>query len=293
MAFHLNTIWLFTASDIKSVVIPETLLGVSTALTGPLLTTNSSPKTVDVLKRIPRIILWNWLSLLFFDIDNQFQAGSIVEDTVNKPWRLLPSGRLTASEARHLLILVIPIVIIGKLYLGGTAEASALMIGSFVYNYLQGADESFLFRNLLNAGGYICYSSGSMKVATGHGQYELNVTAATWLAIIGVIIATTLQMQDMPEDTARGRRTIPVLYGDKIARFSIAIPVISWSLICAIYWELNWAGCVKVGLSCAVFDGRLLLLRTQAADGVSWKFWCVWMVTVYLLPLLGRSEILA
>ena len=234
-------------------------------------------------------MLWNWLSLLFFDIDNQFQPGSILEDAVNKPWRAIPSGRLTAAEARHLLILVLPVVILSTLYLGGTAEASALMIGTFVYNDLRGADESFLFRNLLNAGGYICYSSGSMKVATGHGQHKLNDTAAVWLAIIGAIICTTLQMQDMPDvagDRVRGRRTVPVVYGDGVARVSIAIPVLAWSVICPSFWQSNVLGHVVIGCACAFFVGRLLLFRTHAADILTWKFWCIWMTTVYLLPVL-------
>ena len=235
-------------------------------------------------------MLWNWLNLLFFDIDNQFQPGSIVEDTVNKPWRAIPSGRLSPAEARHLLILVIPIVILGSLYLGGTREASALMIGTFVYNDLQGADENVLFRNLLNGGGYICYSSGSMKVATGHGKHELNDTASIWLAMIGAIITTTLQMQDMPDvagDAARGRRTIPIKYGDRVARLSITIPVMLWSICCSMFWKPFTMGSLMVGCSCACFTGRLLWLRTAAADGLTWKFWCIWMTMIYLLPLLS------
>ncbi|KAI9840713.1 MAG: hypothetical protein M1830_007917, partial [Pleopsidium flavum] len=81
IAFHLYTIWLFTSSDIKSVIIPETALGIASALSGNLLTTNAAPNLSEVLARTPQIMLWNWLNLLLFDVNNQFQADSVLEDS--------------------------------------------------------------------------------------------------------------------------------------------------------------------------------------------------------------------
>lgn len=226
------------------------------------------------------------MNLLLFDIDNQFQPGSITEDTLNKPWRAIPSQRLTAQQARHCLLLVIPTVFCATLYLGGTREAVTLMVMTWMYNDLHGADVSIATRNLLNAFGYMCYSSGSMRVA-GLSTNE-STKAKYWLALIGGVIFTTLQMQDMPDvrgDAARGRRTVPLVYGDCIARWSIAVPVVAWSFIFPAFWGMNPSGYIPTVGAGGVFIARLLMRRSSAADGDTWKLWCVWLTTIYLLPV--------
>ncbi|MCJ1280742.1 hypothetical protein MMC26_000059 [Xylographa opegraphella] len=287
-AFHIHTLWLFTASDIKSVIIPGTLLSLSAGLSGPLLTTNPSPTVPAVLARTPLIIMWNWLSLLLFCIDNQFQPHSILEDAVNKPWRALPSHRLSPREARRLLLGVIPTVFLATFRLGGIREAVTLKLLTWMYNYLGGADDGVVVRNLLNALGYMCYGSGSMVIAAGYGQHELAPRAYPWLAILGAIIFTTRQLQDMPDvhgDAARGRQTVPLLYGDSFARYSIAVPVVAWSLLCPAFWGsdlLGYAAPLVIGLFLGV---RLLLRRSVAADADTWKVWCVWISVIYVLPV--------
>ncbi|CAO1603225.1 hypothetical protein XANCAGTX0491_006817 [Xanthoria calcicola] len=286
--YHAYTIWLFTVSDIKSVIVPETILGVTTALSGSLLTDNDRPDPWQIFHRIPNTIAWNWLSLFLFDLCNQSQTESVLEDSLNKPWRAIPSKRITAKQTRTLLLLVIPSVYLATRSLGGTWEAVTLMLGTWMYNDLGGADNGPFVRNLLNGFGYICYSSGSMKVATGYGQHDLNETSTWWLAMIGGIIFTTLQMQDMPDihgDAKRGRLTIPLIYGDGAARWSIAIPVVAWSAICPIFWGVGFAGSMLPLVAATIFLTRLFLYRSVKDDSLTWWFWCSWLSSVYILPL--------
>ncbi|MCJ1257383.1 hypothetical protein MMC24_005208 [Lignoscripta atroalba] len=269
LTFHLHTIWLFARNDLKSIVFPETAFGIFSALSGSLLTTNSAPNLVDVLARIPRVLLWNWLNVLLFDVSNQRLPDSIVEDSVNKSWRPLPSGRLTADATRRLLLVLIPIVFVASIYLGGMQETVALMVMTWMYNDLGGADENYLVRNLMNVGGFVCFSSGATAVAVGYGQHELNKKAYSWLAIVGAIVFSTLQMQDLPDmegDAARGRRTLPLVHGEWIARWSIAVPVIAWSLICPAFWELGIFGYTASVAIGALLVFRILMLRSVAAD---------------------------
>ena len=161
------------------------------------------------------------------------------------------------------------------------------MVMTWMYNDLEGSDHIFM-RNILNGLGYMCYSSGSMIVATGYGQETLNRRASMWLVCIGAIIFTTLQMQDMPDvkgDAARNRRTVPVIYGDAVARWSIAVPVVFWSLMCPVFWEMDVMGYLAPNFIGSVFVIRLLLWRSVVADGVTWKMWCVWITTIYMLPV--------
>ncbi|KAL8833477.1 MAG: hypothetical protein Q9170_004251 [Blastenia crenularia] len=291
---HLYTTWLFTVSDIKSVIVPETILGLTSALSGSLLTNNDTPQPWEIFLRTPKVILWNWLNLFLFDLCNQSQTQSVLEDSVNKPWRAIPSRRISATQTRTLLLLVVPSVYLATLKLGGTWESVTLMIGTWMYNDLGGADNGVVVRNLLNGFGYICYSSGSMKVATGFGQNDLNETSSIWLGMIGAIIFTTLQMQDMADvhgDAKRGRMTIPLIYGDRAARWSIAVPVVAWSLICPAFWGVGFMGYMLPIAAAGVFLTRLFLYRTVADDGLTWWFWCSWISSVFLTPLSKRYGI--
>ena len=240
------------------------------------------------------MVLWNWLNLLIFDIANQRLPNSILEDSVNKPWRAIPAKRMTATEARRLLLAVLPIVFLITLKLGGMEETVAMMVLTWMYNDLGGADESFIVRNLINAFGFICYSSGATRVAAGYGEYSLNGAAFQWLAMVGSVVFTTLQMQDMADqegDAARGRATVPLVLGDGFARWTIAIPVLIWSLVCPAFWALPWTGYMGPLVLGGILAGRLLCFRSVPADKITWKLWCLWTISLYLLPLCKNPEV--
>ena len=195
--YNVHTIWLVTRNDLKSIVFPETAFGICSALSGPMITSNNSPDVDSILKRIPLVLLWTWINVLIFDLANQRLPNSIIEDSINKPWRPIPSGRLSPCEARRLLLAVVPVATLVTFYTGGMEETIFMNTLEYMYNDLGGADENFVVRNLINAAGFICYSAGATRVACGHGQHSLNQKAYHWLAIIGAIIFSTLQMQDM------------------------------------------------------------------------------------------------
>ena len=195
--YDFHTIWLVTRNDLKSIVVPETAFGICSALAGPMLTSNESPNAIGILMRVPLVVLWVWINVLIFDLANQRLPNSIIEDSVNKAWRPIPSGRLSASQARHLLLAVLPVGILTTFYTGGMEETIVMNTLVYMYNDLGGADENFVVRNIINAAGFVCYSAGATRVACGHDQYSLNKKAYQWLAIIGGIVFSTLQMQDM------------------------------------------------------------------------------------------------
>ncbi len=289
MQYHLRTLWLTTCNDLKSIVIPETAFGIFSALSGPVLTTNQAPDLLAILKRLPLVTLWCWANVLIFDLANQRLTGSVLEDSINKPWRPLPSGRITALQAKRLLLAVLPVGFVLTLYIGGMEETVAMMALTWMYNDLGGADESYFVRNLINAFGFMCYSSGATLVASGHGQHTLNREAYHWLAMVGAIVLTTLQMQDMSDqegDQARGRGTIPLVLGDWAARWSIAIPVSFWSLACPLFWKLHPIAFILPLILGGLVAIRILLLRTVDDDKLTWKLWNVWISCLYLLPLI-------
>ena len=189
---------------------------------------------------------------------------------------------------------MLPLVCLVTYSLGGLLESTIMIALSWMYNDLGGADENFVIRNLINACGFMCYSSGATVVAAGYGQYELNTNASKWLAIVGLVVFTTLQMQDMADmegDAARGRRTLPLVYGESIAQWSIAVAVAFWSIGCPVFWNcgaIGYLASVSVG---SLLSVRVIIFRGPHAYRKTWVCWCIWTITIYLQPLLSDMNL--
>ncbi|RAH58736.1 hypothetical protein BO85DRAFT_477362 [Aspergillus piperis CBS 112811] len=139
---HLPTlIWHFTESNIPTFVLPNSAFGFLGALSGPALTTSPTPPHLStLLPRLPLLILFNWALVFIFDLSNQRLPESIHEDHLNKPWRPLPTNRITADQTRRLLLATIPIVLGITYTLGVWQETCPILILTWMYNDLKGCD---------------------------------------------------------------------------------------------------------------------------------------------------------
>ncbi|KAK0516270.1 hypothetical protein JMJ35_000873 [Cladonia borealis] len=291
-AHFLVTLWLFTESDFATFVIPDTAFGIFGALAGPLLTTNSSPHPGIILSRLPQVLLFNWANLLIFDLANQSHPTAVIEDALNKPWRPLPTGRITVTETRRLLLFALPVVLVVNWILGAWEETILLFALNWMYNDLEGGDQDFVTRNLILGVGFGLYNRGALRIACG-GGHEITRLGYQWIALISCVIFTTMQVQDMKDqegDRARGRRTVPLILGDWTARWTIAVPVLTWSIICPLFLGLGFLGYLATGGFGIVIAWRLLLLQNVQADQKTWKFWSAWIALLYLLPLLKNKS---
>lgn len=288
---HLKTLWLFTFSDLKTIVGPQTAFGVLSALSGPVLTSNSSPQTVDILRSLPVVAFWVWINLLPFVIDNQRRPKSVEEDSQNKPWRPLPSERISAGHAKLLMQVLYPVAMLVSLYLGAFWQCVALILLGWSYNGLGGADRSIIMRNIINALGYLCFGSGAATVALSQLQTSLNRSAYCWFLVLATVISTTVQvldMQDQAGDRASSRKTLPIVIGDGLARRSIAIPVAFWSLFCPAFWE-SAAGAYGISITLgSIICFRTLSKKSVEDDKFTSRIWNIWIVMLYLLPLAKR-----
>ena len=270
----------------KTMVYPDTTLGICSALCGPLLTTNPDPFFTEIMCRLPKVFVFN--------LANQRLPRSIQEDSINKPWRAIPSRRMTPPQAQRLLLACLPLVLLADyLALGAVEEAVVLMVATWMYNDLGGADESFVVRNLSNALGIVLYGSGSIRVACGAPTYSLNQTAYQWLATIGAVAFSTVQLQDLPDqegDKTRDRKTMPLAVGDHNARWATAVMVVGRSLTCPVFWRLELLGFLFPGVLGALMAYRTLSKRTVEADKETFKLWCLWMAILYVLPLFALPK---
>lgn len=294
MFYFLETLRLFTLSDIKTFVIPETAFGLFGALSGSVMTTNHSATFLRISSRIPHVVLWTWLNTLLFTFANQRLPDAVKEDTINKPWRPIAAGRISGSQTMQLLLVGIPIMFLASLYLGGAEETVLLTCLNWMYNEL-GGSEDYIGRNLLLAATYACYCSGSVQVASGH-EYTMHRAGYQWIAMIAGVIFTTMQVQDLKDqegDHARGRKTVPLVLGDGPSRWTVAIPVSVWSFVCPAFWSLqvfSFAISITLGL---VVAGRVILTRGVPADRFTWKLWSLWLTFLYLLPVFKNHGLMS
>ena len=284
----LYVLWLFTKSDVLTFVLPNTFFGILGALSG-LLTdpTSSSPNLLTTLARLPHVIAFNWLNLLIFDIANQRLPAAIIEDTLNKPWRPLPSALISASEADTLLHLTIPIVLLASYILGVLPQSIILITLSWMNNDLGGGEEYWTRHTLLFAA-FAVYNSASLKLAAGSSS-SISEQGRNWIAIISTVIATTIQIQDLKDlagDQQRGRRTMPLILGDEVTRWSIILALAFWSVLVLLFWRVGVCGFLMTAGLAAAITVRVLIWRDPDADCMSWKLWSWWTALLYALPLL-------
>ena len=287
--FHMYSIWLFTYSDLKTIVGPKTAFGVLSALRPCVFGISTTDTSLNVVGRVPVVAFWTWINLLPFAISNQCQPEAIQEDNLNKPWRPLPAKRLTPEQAKRLMFVLYPIACLTSAYIGGIWQCLALIALGYWYNNRNGADANFITRNFINACGFVCYTSGALEVSIGQ-RLPLELSLMQWFSIVGLVVFTTVQTQDMFDqagDSLRGRRTVPLVIGDGPSRWSIAVPMAVWCLFVPYYWGMSTSGyVVPVSLALVVIV-RTLTKRSVKDDKLTFRVWNIWLVSLYLLPLLG------
>ena len=276
-------------------ILPVTTFGILSALAELPLGTTYNQDCMTVLARIPPTLLWVWLNVLVFSISNQRSPESVLEDSINKPWRPIPAGKIDMIQARRLLlgaVVVVPALVVQ--YLGAIHETVLCIVGTWMYNDLGGADDHFIIRNLLNSVAYVLYCSGAMRVACGDSLVTSNGQTYHWLCIIGGIIFTTSQVQDLKDqlgDHERNRHTAPLALGNFTSRWIIAFGVLIWSIVCSMYWNLNLLESL-IPLSFGVLVAiRVLALRTPTEDRTTYQAWSFWLVILFSLPLLKARNI--
>jgi hypothetical protein len=85
------------------------------------------------------------------------------------------------------MLVFYPLAIILSLYIGGLKQCLSLIILGYWYNDLGGADISWITRNLINAAGFISFSSGAMEVAPGM-PLLWTPRLVNWLGTIGGVV---------------------------------------------------------------------------------------------------------
>ncbi|KAL2827894.1 UbiA prenyltransferase family [Aspergillus pseudoustus] len=289
-----SLLWEFSESDVPTFVLPNTAFGLLAALAAPALVEGAqSPSFWSLLIHgVPRMLLFNWANVFIFELANQRLPESVKEDMANKPWRPLPRGRISQTQTRQLLLGAVPAVLVLSAALGAGNESALILLLAWMYNDLRGGDE--LSRDIIIAIAYDIFLVSSLRIgmtattattAASAAPIRISTMGHCWLAIIGCVIATTMQVQDLKDqvgDRLRSRKTWPIVLGDEVSRWWIAACVPFWSFACVLFWKTPvWVSAIPVFLGLWVCACVLL----KMGDAKAWRWWCLWQVALYGLPI--------
>ncbi|OAX32523.1 hypothetical protein K503DRAFT_870110 [Rhizopogon vinicolor AM-OR11-026] len=267
---HCETAWLFTKSDFKTIVLPVmTFASVLSPRHDPLALSCS--------------LCWLWLQLFQGNVSNQSYAAG--EDALNKPWRPMPSGRISVKNARALRwALMVFCLGYSSLFSINVLMTSALFTVLVIVHDDLGLGGHPIGKSLLNVGAYVCFEYGSTLILSGRSS--LDRTSVTALLCSGLVILGTIHVQDFEDfsgDRAAGRRTLPIVAPEGSRIYTLCVLPLT-SLVLAYFWSLGYLCSVLfVSMGCGI-GFRCFLVRDEAGDKITYRLYNVWLMGAHLLP---------
>ncbi|KAG2073279.1 hypothetical protein BDR04DRAFT_1072943 [Suillus decipiens] len=276
---HFETAWLFTRSDFKTIIFPVMMFSAVVSPRHSLLGFSCT-------------FCWLWFQLLHFNVSNQSYSAD--EDVLNKPWRPVPSGRISVKDCRSLRWgLMVFCLSSSYLFCLNVAMTSGVYTMFLIMHEDFHLSNHPIFKNLCNAGGYATNELGSLLILSRGSP--LDETSIKALSCSALVILLTIHAQDFADvngDRRSGRRTLPIVApeGSRIYMLG-ALPLFSFAL--ASFWNLGPLSTVLF-VSMGFWVGiRYFFFRDEICDQSSYRLYNIWLMGVHLLPANVRFRALA
>lgn len=230
------------------------------------------------------------------------QARGAAEDARNKPWRPLPAGRITESQALVLRWAAVAVCVwlSAGHGLDVVLATLALVVTTVVYDEL-GLAGHYVGKNFCNIGGYASFEVGATKlIGVSHrlrgrllrlmvvpragASRTMDHISTTAVCISSALIFTTIHAQDFADvagDRELGRRTLPI-HAPELSRRITLVALCAWSAFLCWYWGVGpvcSASYVALGVVIAV---RFYVWRSAEADRRSYLLYNVRASTLEL-----------
>ncbi|KAH7236892.1 UbiA prenyltransferase family-domain-containing protein [Fusarium redolens] len=286
LAYHFVTLCLFTKSDMPTSTSINTTFAIAGILAGPGTISNADIEWTDMGKGILVALYFTWHLTLCFNLGNQRQPQSVIEDGVNKPWRPIPAGRIS-PELTHKwqLVSIASLLVLCYTTLGAWQETAFYLFCTWLYNERAWGDKSWWQRALMNACGITTNRVATLRVAVtaiqanSHENFEFTNKGLGWFLMCASLVFTTIQVQDLRDqegDKLIDRQTFPLILGDAPTRWITAVAVMIWSLLCPLYWGLGVVGCAVPIATGAIVSAHMLICRSRERDQTSFRLVAAW-----------------
>ncbi|KAI0031470.1 UbiA prenyltransferase family-domain-containing protein [Vararia minispora EC-137] len=273
--------FLFTKSDLKTILIPATIFACL-----------SAPEVR--LQRVLSSMWWTWLHLLQFCVSNQ--SLSPEEDALNKPWRPIPSGNISVATARNLRWILLPSCLLQSFVYGVPWQGLSLAIVFLAHNEWA-LGSHWVLRTLCNAWGYASFNAGAAAIVSSWPGHTLQARTVLSFCCNAAIILTTIHAQDFRDevgDKRLGRMTLPIAFS-QASRITIWVFLLSWSLGLSIFCATNYILAAAFCTLAMIVGARFYFWRDVEADQRSYLYYNVWLAcaqvvhTPVVMALLRRS----
>ncbi|KAJ7176409.1 UbiA prenyltransferase family [Mycena crocata] len=268
-----TTLLLFSQSDAVPILGPS--LAVALVLAGP-----------TDLMAFSQGFLWLELHLLTFEIKNQITG--LEEDRLSKPNRPIAAGRLSIPAAQKLYLLFGALSFVCSIYHGVKRCSAVYLVAIYCYNEGELSRQWFL-KSLLGAIGYVCYCWGT-TVIFDHGD-KLSTVSIVAIAMSGLIHTTTGHAQDFRDrlgDAAIGRKTLPLLLPPRLARWSLALLIATWTAALIRLWAPPPPVSIVFALLCLTSAAKFIRHDSIEMDRISYWWYNMWLIAAHLLPIFTR-----
>lgn len=268
---ELHLYWRFTRYDISATVMPGLLFALA-----------AWHSTQPDWNTLPGLILWGtlyfWLYYITFCISNQL-AGE-AEDRLNKPDRPLSSGLVSRRGAWVRWVGAMALFSLVGWWLG-VLEWTLLWQVTLTLHNLGGLARHYWLKNLSMTLGAIAQLAAAWQMVR-----PLTPEAWVWILVPAITLLSNASLQDLRDiegDRMNHRRTLPIVFGVHFTRWFVAVAFVLLALLSHVALFLPAglnAGVLLLDLFlaglCFVIAGRVLLLRTTAADHVSYMLYTYW-----------------
>ena len=244
---ELDIFFAFSWMDWSFSIIPSLIFSIGGA--------RSSGSSLTVLApRYILLILWNTCFIYFFNLSNQITG--IVEDRLDKPHRPLPSGKVTLAGAKKRLIVVLLVWLLASIR-ASVLDQMLCWTLTTAFLTLTAAGNHWFGKNTaaLTAGTWALHTA-SWKIIAAETEQG---TRYAWTIAFWAGVATHVQdLRDIEGDAANGRKTLPIVYGDRCSRALMTFIAIPLQMLALWLGRVMQAAPLLIGAAHAIVAWRVM-----------------------------------
>ncbi|KAG9220438.1 hypothetical protein CCMSSC00406_0003894 [Pleurotus cornucopiae] len=203
---------------------------------------------------VVRFIPWVACYIYFFNLSSQIV--SIEEDRINKPDRPLPSGKITVQGAKRRWAIALAALLCIALINGQLMVETATWVVTTAFLCLTSYGGHWFGKNIVA----MCTGSWALLGGIYKTIARPAETEEHFFLVVSIWVAIALQIQDLRDiegDTAAGRKTLPIVVGDRQSRW-----LISFAFLPLSYATLWFGGVVSLAPTTVSAAHVLLAYRT-------------------------------